>query len=341
MKKLHLLLLGIFLSISSLGYSQARLQVIHNAADAAAELVDVWLDDVLLLDNFSFRTASPFMDAPSGQAFTISILGPESTSPENPLWSQNYNLQANETYLFIANGIISPTGYDPVKPFDIYVLSGILEEGVNPMFTEATMFHGATDAPNIDVIETGVGLGFLIQDFPYGFSTDYASLFAEDYIIEIRDADNDDPLAAYHAPLASLGLGGQAITVLASGFLNPEDNSDGKGFGLYVALAAGGDLLSMPTITSINEQSAINHMELFPNPAKEIVNISYELKTSGEVSIGLFNLVGAQVYSATLGNKAAGAQANLINVENLKEGMYLLRITSNNAPISQKLMISR
>jgi hypothetical protein len=36
-------------------FGQARIQVIHNSADAAASVVDVWLNNTLLLDNFAFR----------------------------------------------------------------------------------------------------------------------------------------------------------------------------------------------------------------------------------------------------------------------------------------------
>ena len=42
----------------------ARVQVIHNCADAAAATVDVYLDATLLIDDFDFRTASPFIDRP-------------------------------------------------------------------------------------------------------------------------------------------------------------------------------------------------------------------------------------------------------------------------------------
>jgi len=44
----------------------------------AAETVDVWLNNTLLIDDFKFRTASPFIDAPAGQEFNISIKGPDS-----------------------------------------------------------------------------------------------------------------------------------------------------------------------------------------------------------------------------------------------------------------------
>lgn len=341
MKKSQLLLLGTFLSISMLSFSQTRVQFIHNSADAATAVIDVWLNDVLILDNFSFRTATPFMDAPSGQMFTISIQGPESTSPENPLWSRNYTLDADKTYILVANGILSPTGYDPAKPFDIFGNISALEEGTNPLFTDVIMFHGATDAPSIDVIETGIGLGPLVQDFPYSYWAGYASLLTEDYIIEIRASSDDELLASFNAPLATLDLGGQAITVLTSGFLHPEENSDGEPLGLYVALASGGELLSMPIITGLNEQTAINEIKFYPNPAKDVLNVNFDLEKSGEVSIDIFNLVGAQVYTASLGNKAAGLQVNTINIEGLKEGMYFLRITSNNTSLTRKFMISR
>ena len=73
MKTLKTTLLAVmFLLIGSTAYSQARVQVIHNSADAAAAVVDVWLNDQLLLDNFAFRTASPFIDAPAGVVRRIS-----------------------------------------------------------------------------------------------------------------------------------------------------------------------------------------------------------------------------------------------------------------------------
>jgi len=319
----------------------ARVQVIHNSADAAAATVDVWLNDVLLLDNFSFRNASPFVDAPAGEEFTIAIQGPESTSAENPIWSQNYTLAANETYVLVANGIVSPTGYDPVKPFDIYVYAMGQEEATDPANTDVLVFHGSTDAPTVDVVETGVGAGTIIDDFVYGDFAGYLGLATADYVLEVRDETGTVTVAAYNAPLATLGLEGQALTVLASGFLNPANNSDGASFGLFVALAAGGALIDLPVVTSLNEQTAIKEMKFFPNPARDIVNLNFDLETGSEVSIDIFNLVGAQVYSSTLGNKTAGLHSNSINVANLKEGMYLLRITSNNSPLTKKFMISR
>jgi len=341
MKQLQFLLLGIFLSISSLAFSQARVQVIHNSADAAAAVVDVWLNDVLLLDNFSFRTASPFVDAPAGEEFTISIQGPESTGPENPIWSQNYTLEANETYILVANGIVSPTGYEPAKPFDIYVFANGVEQADSPSTTELIVFHGSTDAPVVDVVEIGLGVGTVIDNFTYGDFEGYFALPTADYTFELRDETGTTSIAAYSAAMATLGLQGQALTAVASGFLNPDNNSGGATFGLFVALASGGNLIELPVVTSLNENTVINEVKFFPNPAKDVLNISFDLELSGKVSIDVFDLLGAQVYTAKLGNKGVGLHSKTINTESLKDGIYFLRITSNDSPLTRKFMISR
>ena len=58
----------------------ARVQVVHNSADAAAATVDVWLNNTLLLDDFAFRTASPFVDAQAGVDLTVGI-APANSAP--------------------------------------------------------------------------------------------------------------------------------------------------------------------------------------------------------------------------------------------------------------------
>jgi hypothetical protein len=222
----------------------ARVQAIHNSADLAAAVVDVWLNDTKLIENFAFRTASPFIDAPAGEEFTIAIQGPGSTSPDNPIWSQAYTLDAFETYVLVANGIVSPSGYDPVQPFDIYVYPMGRESSMNTGETDVLVFHGSTDAPTVSVWEVGAGAGELFT-FSYGDFAGYLELATSDYILEVRDETGTTTVAAYDAPLAALGLEGQALSIMASGFLDPSMNSDGAAFGLWVALAGGGELIEL------------------------------------------------------------------------------------------------
>jgi hypothetical protein len=110
MKNFNTLILTLFLAMSAnFAFSQARLQVIHNSADMNADTVDVWLNNNLLLDNFAFRTASPFIDAPSDIDFDVTIQPKNSTDTLNPVAKFTYNLEAGKTYVIIANGIIDQT----------------------------------------------------------------------------------------------------------------------------------------------------------------------------------------------------------------------------------------
>ncbi len=63
----------------------SRLQVIHNAADVAAENVDIYLNGTLLLNDFAFRTATPFIDAPANVDLNIGIAPANSTSVDDTL----------------------------------------------------------------------------------------------------------------------------------------------------------------------------------------------------------------------------------------------------------------
>ena len=243
-KTITVLTLAIFFGYNV--YADARVQVIHNSADAAAETVDVWLNGDLLIDDFMFRTATPFVDVPTGVNLNIAIQGPASTSADNPLLSYDYVLEDGKSYVLVANGIVSSSGYEPAKPFDIWVYDMGQEMAMNKMNTDVLVFHGSTDAPTVDVVETGVGAGTVVDDLMYGEFAGYLELPTADYILEIMDETGENTVISYVAPLATLGLEDAALVTVASGFLNPANNSNGEGFGLWAALPTGGDLIALP-----------------------------------------------------------------------------------------------
>ena len=64
-----LLTFGALLWMASWSLAQtARVQVIHNAPNPT---VDVYVNGVLAIDNFAFRTARPFLDLPAGLPLSI------------------------------------------------------------------------------------------------------------------------------------------------------------------------------------------------------------------------------------------------------------------------------
>jgi hypothetical protein len=329
---------GELIPLPSVPISTARVQVIHNSADAAAETVDVWLNDILLIDDFMFRTATPFIDAPANVDFDITIQPASSTDTTNGLARFTYNLAGGSKYILVANGIVIPDGYNPPTPFDIYVYGMGREFATNNANTDVLVFHGSTDAPVVDVVEVGLGAGTVIDNLAYADFAGYLELPTADYYLEIRDESGTVTVASYSAPLATFGLEGQAIAVIASGFLNPAVNNDGPAFGLWVALSTGGELIELGPTTSVTETPAADKLQanIFPNPARDVLNLQFDLPVAEDVQVQIFSMSGALVKSQQYSANQAGSQKQ-VNISDLPGGLYMVRFQAGDAQSVIKL----
>lgn len=297
----------------------ARLQVIHNSADAAAAEVDVYVNGALLLDDFAFRTATPYIDVPAGVDLTIGIAPGNSTSAGDAIAEFGYNLADGATYVLVANGIVSSSGYSPATMFDLYAAEG-REQALQSMNTDVMVFHGSTDAPVVDVAETAVlGGAVVVDDIAYGEFQGYLEVAAVDLVLQVQTTDGT-PVVAYQAPLGSLGLAGEAIVVLASGFLDPSMNSNGPGFGLYVALPAGGPLVALPLATAMDEMAA-ERIHMWPNPANDILNIQVE--NDAATHFQLFDATGRVVMEQPIADRSSTLA---IDISMIPAGSYFLRM---------------
>ncbi|MCB9200272.1 MAG: DUF4397 domain-containing protein [Flavobacteriales bacterium] len=334
---------GPLVELPAASIPMARVQVMHNSADAAASSVDVWLNDGLLLDDFAFRTASPFVDAQAGVPFDVTIAGPGSTDTTSAVARYTYELDADETYILVANGIVSGSGYMPVQPFDIYVFGGARETATSGAGnTDILVFHGSTDAPTVSVVETAVlGGATLVSNMSYGEFGNNAYLEppTNDYTLEIQAGGT--PVVAYDAPLATLGLQGEAITVLASGFLDPTMNSNGPAFGLWVALAGGGPLVELPISTSVNELDRLTGFTAWPNPANDILYVDLNTVEGLQASMVLTDMTGRTVRRTDGLNLAAGESRLVMDMQGLSEGLYQLSIVGNDVIRTAQVQVMR
>ncbi|MBX3042689.1 MAG: DUF4397 domain-containing protein [Ignavibacteriae bacterium] len=309
----------------------AYVQIIHNVADAAAAKVDIYVDGQLALDDFEFRQATEYLPFVAGVDFTVAIQPANSTSAENPLAEFTYNLEADGIYTIIATGIISGEGYEPSPSFNLAVFAGSRIVAADPLNIDVLVYHGSTDAPTVDVVETLVGAGTIINDLSYGEFSDYLELPNADYVLEIRDETGEVTVASYAAPLKTLNAQGAAITVFASGFLNPANNSDGPAFGLFAALADG-TVIELPSIpTSVNNEAKFTNASVFPNPANDLANINISLNVSAEVVVDIVDVFGKTIRTNNIGYKNSGEQVISLDLSNLSNGVYMLRIKAGNS----------
>jgi len=135
-------------------------------------------------------------------------------------------------------------------------------------------------------------------------------------------------------------LEGQAITVVASGFLDPSNNSNGAQFGLYAALATGGNLVELNNTSSIDDIFEVSSLTVYPNPVTTEVNVSFNLKQDSDVQIDLVNLLGSQMVSDRL-NYFSGNYQHTMNVATLPEGIYIMVIRAGDEAVSRKVQIVR
>ncbi|WP_222845222.1 hypothetical protein, partial [Flavobacterium piscinae] len=84
------------------------------------------------------------------------------------------------------------------------------------------------------VVETSVPAGTIVDNISFPDFGGYLELPNLDFTLDVRDETGTVTVASYQAPLQTLGLDGAAITVVASGFLDPSQNSNGPAFGLWV-----------------------------------------------------------------------------------------------------------
>ncbi len=227
----------------------ARAQVVHNSPDPGASVVDVYLGSTLLLDDFEFRTATPFVDVPANQEITLSVAPGTSTDVSEALYSVDVTLAADETYIVVADGVLDPSQFDDsvnTIDFALQVFAGAREAASASGNTDVLVHHGSPDAPTVDVVNQADG-GVLVDDISFPEFQGYLELPTGNYFLDVTTADNSTVVESYLALLSTFGLQDAAVTVFASGFLDPSANQNGPAFGLWVSLASGGPLVELPT----------------------------------------------------------------------------------------------
>jgi len=246
------------LSVAGLAHAQtASVQVIHNSPDPAAAVVDVYLNGDLAIDDFAFRTATPVLALPAEVEIEIGIALGNSGGAQDILATFPVTLMADGAYVVMATGVLDPTlpgnpeGLDTAFTLNVF----------SPLTTSAPAgqvallaYHGAPDAPTVDILADGVGV--LVPELTYGEFAGYLTVPAAEYILRVTPAgDNDTIVASFVAPLTDLG--GGAAVVFASGFLSSRPEN---AFGLFAALTDG-TVLELPTPTVATDGATWSEMK--------------------------------------------------------------------------------
>jgi len=91
----------------------------------------------------------------------------------------------------------------------------------------------------------------------------------------------------------------------------------------------------------ISENDMSSAMNVYPNPAQNIVSIDLSFLVQEDVNIELFNIVGEKVAVIYKGDLATGIHQIQYNAEDLEKGVYFIKLSSqNNKPLTKRLIIN-
>ena len=335
----------------------ARLQVIHNAADPIADSVDVYLNGNLALDNFAFRTATPFIDVPAGVEINIGVAPKNSGSVNDTIKNFVANFANGGTYVALANGVVDPSGFAQNPDgrnisFTLFAKSDARENGTNNNKIDLFAVHGSTDAPTVNIF----GLGIYLTNVSYGDLSNYISVPAwKNWLVITTPWPNFSVVGVWGADLR--GLGGNSAVVFASGFLDPSVNQNGEAFGLYAALA-NGTVVELPQLYGDEAQNALKKVmdennedisvvtdfsleQNYPNPFNPSTSIKYSVPNAEFVTLKVYDILGNEVSTLVNEQKAPGSYEVRFNAGSLASGVYVYTIKAGNFTQTRKLMLMK
>lgn len=94
--------------------------------------------------------------------------------------------------------------------------------------------------------------------------------------------------------------------------------------------------------SSVNELNSNVSLKLvYPNPAQNEVNVSYQLNKAADVNITIRDVAGRVVLQSSEGFQFEGAQKATLALTTLNAGMYFVELNAGGAIAQQKLIISK
>ena len=95
---------------------------------------------------------------------------------------------------------------------------------------------------------------------------------------------------------------------------------------------------TQPTLARIECESSIANLTIYPNPSRDIFNMTFTAEDIQDLKVRIFNIVGEELVNEDL-QQFIGEYTKQINLSNNAKGIYFLEIETNNGIINKKLIL--
>lgn len=201
--------------------STTYLRVAHASADAPP--VDVYLDNDSVVTNASFGDVTDYLTLEAG---TYNLTVTEAGDREAVVFEDNVTLAPRTPTTVAASGGVTE-GVEPA-----FAPRAFTDDPFAPGANDSAVrvVHLSADAPEVDVT-TANGTVVLAENVSFGNASDYVTVPAGDYELEIREASAGNNGTIVETVNVSLD-GGVAYTGWAVGLLEADDDEEAFTVGL-------------------------------------------------------------------------------------------------------------
>jgi hypothetical protein len=329
--------------------TSVSLQPIHNAAQATLATIDIYVNGVLVGDNWDFRTAQPFIPLLSDVPLNIGVAFSNSTSVNDTIRNFSAVLEPGKDYTAVLSGVLTPVLYADNPDgrsiaLDFFDTDNAQKVSSTVGNVDLQVMNGVTDAPKLDVKVAGTPI-VLVDNLGYGDFSGYVSLSPDMYTLEVTDSSGSTSYGSFTADLSALA--DSAITVFASGFLDPSANQNGPALGLF-AVFPSGNVVELTNVVGIKENGNLPTTfaisQNYPNPFNPTTSIKYQLPQTADVTITIYNLLGQKVRTLVNDKKEPGyyeVEWNGLNDHDVQvaTGLYIYRIKAADFVRSKKMLL--
>lgn len=83
------------------------------------------------------------------------------------------------------------------------------------------------------------------------------------------------------------------------------------------------------TTVGVEENAVATGINVFPNPTNDITNLTFGLAQASDVTVSVYNMLGAQVIAQDLGTVQAGEQRMELDFSTVEAGLYIVSLNVN------------
>lgn len=317
----------------------ASVQLIHGIQDPTTSLIDVYLGNELWQDNMPFRSATPFLNIPANREIRLSVCPSSSTDTTGSFFNELLNL-TTFNYTMVLAGMNNPTGFNPPEPIRLSVRENARKTSIDADEIDLLFYHAIPDGGTMDFRSIMPIVTTLANNLNFGtFNTPgYLEITPYDFSLNLTDESGSSIYNSFLFNALGDNLAGEAIVMLASGFLDTEINPLGSPAGFWYTTAAGGMLIECPKVTGFEPLESNASVTVFPNPASDWLNILFEEAPATITKVRILDINGRLQCESSLSH---GDFQSSLPILNLSNGLYLVEISNSSQVIRKKIQVIR